>query len=63
MTYGNNDAPTRDLTELEYCRLMLDNHIAGLEISKSTGYWSNEEERLLDLMRRIKSILERIEEK
>ena len=49
------------MTELEHCRLMLDNHISGLEISKSTGYWTEDDERTLDLMRRIKAILDEVE--
>ena len=48
------------MTELEYCRMMLDNHIAGLEISKSTGYWNDDDERTLDLMKRIKAILDKV---
>lgn len=51
------------MDELEYCRRMLDNHIGGLEISKATGYWNEDDERTLDLMVRIKGILERIEVK
>ena len=51
------------MTELGYCRIMLDNHIAGLKISKATGYWTDDDERTLDLMQRIKAILDRVEVK
>ena len=51
------------MTELGYCRLMLDNYIGGLEISKATGYWTEEDERVLYLIRKIKSILERVDER
>ena len=53
------------MTELEYCRMMLDNHIGGLKISKSAlpETWTEDDERTLDLMVRIKAILDRVEEK
>ena len=46
------------MTKLEYIRLELDNHIAGLKISKSTGCWSEDDERILNLMLMIKDILD-----
>lgn len=49
------------MTKLEYCRLELDNHIGGLEISKSTGYWTEDDERTLNLMLMIKEILSNVE--
>lgn len=51
------------MTKLEYCRLELDNHIGGLEISKSTGYWTEDDERTLNLMLMIKEILSNVEPK
>ena len=52
------------MTELEYCRLMLDNHIGGLEISKAAlpEMWEDEDEEKLILMRRIREILRNIRE-
>lgn len=52
------------MTQLEYVRLELDNHIGGLEISKSVlpDSWTEDDERTLNLMLRIKDILSRIKE-
>lgn len=50
------------MTKLEYVRLELDNHIAGLKISKSTGYWTEDDERILNLMLMIKDILDSVTE-
>lgn len=54
-------SPCQDLS-VAGRRLMLENHIAGLKISKSTGYWNDDDERTLDLMERIKAILDRVQE-
>ena len=50
---------TNMMTELEYCRMDLDNYIGGLEISKSAlpESWTEDDERILNLMMRIKDIL------
>ena len=48
------------MTDLEYARIMLDNHIAGMEISKAAGEWTEDDERTLELMRLIRNILRRI---
>lgn len=50
------------MTKLGYCRLMLENHINGLGISKQTGFWNDEDERTLQLMVMIKEILNNIVE-
>jgi len=50
------------MTKLEYCRLELDNHIGGLEISKAAGYWSEDDEQTLELLLMIKDILNSIRE-
>ena len=52
----------KNLEKLGYARIMLDNHIDGLEISKATGYWSDDDERTLNLMYLIKGILSNIKE-
>ena len=53
----------KKMNELEYARMMLDNHISGLEISKAAGYWNEDDERTLELMRLIRNILRRIKPK
>jgi len=50
------------MTKLEYCRLELDNHIGGLEISKAAGIWTEDDERTLELMLLIKDILSNVRE-
>lgn len=47
------------MDELGLTRLELDNHIGGLEISKATGYWTEDDERTLQLMYRIQDLLRR----
>ena len=53
--------PNPVVDELGITKLELENHIGGLEISKATGYWNDDDERTLQLMYRIKSILDRIQ--
>ena len=50
------------MSKLSFVRIELDNYINGLEISKQTGYWSEDDERTLHLMLMIKDVLEHIVE-
>ena len=51
------------MDELGFLRIELQNHIDGLEISKMTGCWSDDDERHLQLDKRIMDLLKRIEVK
>lgn len=61
------------MNELELAKMELDNHIKGLEICKEVcrqesgcghnSFWSENDERTLQLMYRIQSILDRVEPK
>ena len=50
------------MSRLEFAKIELDNHIGGLEISKSTGFWNEEDERALNLMKLLRDILHSIRE-